>query len=580
MSASRICKVLALLISLALGWWTGAGLEAVLGDATSAPTSESARDWNQWGGKPDRNNTPQGAGICTEWNIGRFDYRTGAWDSSKAKNIKWVARLGSETYGNAVVSGGKVFIGTNNGGGWLPRYPKDVDLGCLLAFDIEKGDFLWQHSSEKLPDGDIDWPDQGVCNSAYVEGDRLWYVTNRGDICCLDTEGFRDGENDGEVTDEEARIQATGKPYDLKQEADVVWTFDMMKELGVLQHNMASCSITAAGDLLFVCTSNGVDADHTGVPAPEAPSFLAIHKNTHEIAWTDASPGANILHGQWSSPAYGVLGGVPQVIFGGGDGWVYSFAPEGDGQGHAQLLWKFDANPKTSRYALKASDRSYFVATPVIYNALVYIAVGEEPEPSHGEGVGHLWCIDPTKRGDVSPTLAYNKADPQTPIPPKRLQAIVPNEGDFEQPNPNSAAVWHYSGVDLDEDGKVAFEETMHRTISTVVIKDDLLYIADFIGIFHCLDAKTGQSHWTCDMLASVWGSPLIVEDKVYLGDEDGELAVFRHSADPEEALADGEPFYGTQNMANSVYSTPIVADNVLYISNRTHLFAITTEGH
>jgi hypothetical protein len=29
-------------------------------------------------------------------------------------------------------------------------------------------------------------------------------------------------------------------------------------------------------------------------------------------------------------------------------------------------------------------------------------------------------------------------------------------------------------------------------------------------------------------------------------------------------------------NMGNSVYSTPIVANNVLYISNRTHLCAIS----
>jgi len=35
------------------------------------------------------------------------------------------------------------------------------------------------------------------------------------------------------------------------------------------------------------------------------------------------------------------------------------------------------------------------------------------------------------------------------------------------------------------------------------------------------------------------------------------------------------KPFYGEVNMGNSVYSTPIVADNVLYIANRTHLFAI-----
>jgi outer membrane protein assembly factor BamB len=125
----------------------------------------------------------------------------------------------------------------------------------------------------------------------------------------------------------------------------------------------------------------------------------------------------------------------------------------------------------------------------------------------------------------------------------------------------------------------VAFEETMHRTVGTVAIRDNILYIADFSGLFHCLDAKTGKPHWSYDMLAAAWGSPLIVEDKVYIGDEDGEIAVFRHSADPAVALEDDEPYYGTRDMGNSVYSTPIVANNVLYVCNRTHLFAITPEG-
>ena len=89
--------------------------------------------------------------------------------------------------------------------------------------------------------------------------------------------------------------------------------------------------------------------------------------------------------------------------------------------------------------------------------------------------------------------------------------------------------------------------------------------------------------HWTYDMLAAAWGSPLIVDGKVYIGDEDGDVAIFRHSADPNVAMKDdgGEmkPFYGEINMGNSVYSTPIVADNVLYIANRTHLFAIATKA-
>ncbi|MEM1304531.1 MAG: PQQ-binding-like beta-propeller repeat protein, partial [Planctomycetota bacterium] len=123
------------------------------------------------------------------------------------------------------------------------------------------------------------------------------------------------------------------------------------------------------------------------------------------------------------------------------------------------------------------------------------------------------------------------------------------------------------------------FEEEMHRSCGTVAIKDGVLYIADFSGLFHCLDAKTGKVHWVYDMLAAAWGSPVIVDEKVYIGDEDGDVAIFRHSADPNVAMVDdgGEmlPYHGEINMGNSVYSTPIVADNVLYISNRTHLFAI-----
>ena len=114
----------------------------------------------------------------------------------------------------------------------------------------------------------------------------------------------------------------------------------------------------------------------------------------------------------------------------------------------------------------------------------------------------------------------------------------------------------------------------MHRSCGTVAIKDDILYISDFSGLFHCVDAQTGERNWTYDMLAAAWGSPLIVDGHIYIGDEDGDIAIFKHSADPEVAMDDEEPWEEI-NMRNSVYSTPIVANNVLYIANRTHLFAI-----
>ncbi len=542
--------------------------EAMDPDQVAAPLrGVQPGDWPQWGGSSIRNNTPQVDHLPTEWDIGEFDEQ-GNWIPGTGKNILWVVKLGSQTYGNPVVANGQIYVGTNNGAGYLKRYPPSVDLGCLLAFRVSDGKFLWQHSSEKLPTGRVhDWPLQGICCAPLVEGDRLWFVTSRGEVRCLDTQGFYDGENDGPFTDE---------PNQNKNEADVVWVFDMMKELGISQHNMCSCSVTAAGDLLFVNTSNGVDESHINIPAPKAPSFICLDKNTGELIWADNSPGLNILHGQWSSPTYAVIDGVPQIMFAAGDGWLYSFLATRDNiDGRPILLWKFDCNPKTSKWILGGrGTRNNLIGTPVVYKNRVYIAVGQDPE--HGEGEGHLWCIDPTKRGDVSPQLVFNSASPDKPIPHKRIQACEPEKGDFVRDNPNSAAIWHYTVADrdLDGDGEIGFAETMHRSCGTVAIKDDLLFIADFSGLFHCLDANTGKVYWTYDMLAASWSSPLIADGKVYIGDEDGDVAVFRLSADPKVAMPDGQPL-AEINMGNSVYTTPIVAGGVLYISNKTHLFAI-----
>jgi outer membrane protein assembly factor BamB len=513
-------------------------------------------DWNQWAGSPIRNNTPEGKNIPTEWTVGDFDANTGVWKKETSKNIKWAAPLGSQSYGNPVVANGKVFIGSNNGNGYLKRYPSAVDLGVLLCFNEADGKFLWQDSSEKLPTGRVnDWPLQGICSTPLVEGHRLWYVTSRGEVKCLDTDARKEGTTD---------------------EPKVIWTLDMMKQLGVSQHNMCSCSVTDAGDLLFVNTSNGVDEGHINLPAPHAPSFLCLDKNDGKIYWTDNTPGANVLHGQWSSPSYAVLGGVPQVIFGAGDGYVYSFLGTKENEkGHPKLLWTFDCNPKESKYVLGGkADRNHIIGTPMIYKGLIYVGVGEDPE--HGEGVGHFWCIDPTKRGDVSPELAFNLKDPEHPIPHHRNQAVVKENNEVARPNPNSAAVWHYAQYDLNGNGKIDFEEIMHRTCGTATIKNDLLFIPDFSGVLHCLDAKTGKPHWAYDLLAACWSSALIVEDKVYIGNEDGDVFIFKLSPKMEliSKKDDGTP--GGISMGSAVYSTPIVAHNVLYISNKMYLFAIT----
>ena len=107
----------------------------------------------------------------------------------------------------------------------------------------------------------------------------------------VDIDGFRDGTNDGLVKDEKSTRET---------DADVIWRYDMMEELGVLQHNMANSSPVFYENLIFISTSNGQDESHVNIPSPKAPAIIAVDKTTGKLVWEDNSVGEKILHGQWS----------------------------------------------------------------------------------------------------------------------------------------------------------------------------------------------------------------------------------------------------------------------------------------
>ena len=446
-----------------------------------------SQDWPMWGGTPQRNLASAMKNIPESWDI------------ESGKNIKWKTTIGSDSYGNPVVSGGKIFLGTNNNN---PRNPEITgDKGILMCLRESDGKFLWQAVTEKLESGmDNDWPELGVCSSPAVEVDRLYYVSNRGELVCLDTEGFMDGKNDGPYQNEINKGQS---------DADIIWTLDMMKELGVNQLNMANSSPVIWQDLVFIETSNGMDGNHETIPAPQAPSFIAVNKNTGKVEWQDNSPGENIFCGQWSSPALGEVNGIQQVFFPGGDGWMYGFNAF-----TGKKLWRFNMNPKDA----EGYDAiNYGISTPVFSDGKVFVSVGQIPE--NGYGPGHTYCLDPTRQGDIT----------------------------------ESGLVWHYDKID--------------RSLSTAAIADGLMYISDFKGILHCLDVKTGKPYWTFDTLASVWGSPLVVDGKVYLGDEDGDVAVLKTGKEMKKIAE--------IDMKGTVYSTPVPANGVLYIMTNSTLYAI-----
>ena len=481
----------------------GAILLSVLVAAPRAVRSQSATDTTLPSNQPDTTEQAQGE-VTTATSVGTqeppasrpqrtdnnnvFTSATAptSWNVNTGENIHWSAKLGSQVFGSPVVSGNKVFVGTNNAANYLNQIPQPVDLGCLLAFDTQTGNFLWQYSAEKLPTGRVnDWPQRGISASSYVEGNRLWIVTNRSEVVCMDTEGFRDGEDDGLLDAPNGENLKAGDSQ-VRKQADIVWTVDLIKTFGSFPHNHSDCTITSDGRLLFIVVPNGTDHSHRNLPSPEAPSFVALDAKTGAVVWSSRDSENEILHGQWSSAAYGQFDGVSQVICPSGSGWLFGLEAT-----TGKTLWKFDCNPKYSKWILGSKGRrNNLIARPLIYDGRVYMATGQDPE--HGEGNADLWCIDPTKRGDVS--------------------TFLPGRSKFT-PNENSAAVWHFDQEEFTPNGEPVFEYFFHRSISTPVAKDGLLIAADTAGLVHCFDAKTGKRYWTHDLFAACPSSPIIIND-------------------------------------------------------------------
>jgi outer membrane protein assembly factor BamB len=491
------------------------------------------------------------------------------------KDILWQADLGSRSYGGPIIAGGKVFVGTNNE---RPRNPRDsnknaegdvepIDKGILMCFDEKTGKFLWQAVFDKLPGGQaFDWPREGLCSTPTVEGDRIYFVSNQCQVVCADVNGLANG-NQGIQTEK----------YKTPTDADLLWEFNMISELNVSPHNMAACCPLIVGDIMFIVTGNGVDEGHFAIPTPNAPSFIALDKNTGKLLWEKNYPGNNIMHGQWSNAAYAEINGVRQVIFPGGDGWLYGLVPE-----TGEIIWKFDANSKGSEYVLGgAGTKSDFIATPVVYDNKVYIAVGQDPE--HTDGIGKVWCIAPTKKGDISDELAVEEKGPDGKVVIKG------------KPNPNSCKVWFYGGEETRPFSVRDFK--FGRTMCTACIVDDILYLGELPGFVHCFNAKTGEHYWQYDTKSAMWGSCYYVDGKVMIGNDNGDLYIFKHVKQPEkidDLLANAKDqkearayriqkskevekkyLLSKNSFPTSIKSTPVVANGVLYVMTETTLYAI-----
>jgi outer membrane protein assembly factor BamB len=501
----------------------------------------SAADRPQWGEAWSRNMVSSERGLPDS-----FDPKSG-------RNIKWRAKLGTQTHSTPVVAGGRVYIGTNNE---EPRDPKHIgDRGVFMCFDERNGTLLWQLVVPKRDeDAYMDWPRMGMSSPATVEGDRVYLVDNRGAVLCLDAKGMTNG-NDGTFRDEatymtassngkarseigaETRPELLHPPADGKLlepgplDADIMWKFDMVEGAGIWPHDAAHSSILIHGDYLYLNTASGVDNTHKRIRRPESPSLIVLDKRTGKwIARDNENMTPNVFHNSWCSPSLGKVNGQTLIFFGGGNGVVYAFeavrsSHPKDEVAKLTKVFQFDfdpAAPKTDVHKFNSNRRegpSDIYGMPVLFRDRLYVAGGGDLW--WGKNEAWLKCIDATKTGDIT----------------------------------TSGLVW---SCPLEK-----------HVMSTAAVHDGFVYIADCGRTFHCVEAKTGKPRWTHEIKGEVWASPLVADKKVYLGTRIGNFYIFAANSE-KKVLAELE-------LGTPISATVTAANGVLYLATMTDLYAIRT---
>ena len=484
-----------------------------------APSLRAAA-WPQWGQRFSRNMVSPERGLPE-----RFDPKTG-------ENIKWVAPLGTQTYSSPIVAQGCVFIGTNND---RPRDPRHRgDRGVLLCLDEATGALRWQLVVPKLtadpPDPYLDWPRAGHCSPPSVEGDRVYVVTNRYEVACLDIRGMANG-NDGPYRDEARHMAPPASPPipPTKTDADIIWLFDLRSGAGIYPHDSAHASILIHGDRLYLNSCNGLDRTHRRIPAPDAPNLVVLDKRTGRFIARDTERiGQRIVHSTWSSPALGRVGGKTLIFFGGGNGVCYAFEaldrdPPPGQVAKLRTVWSFNCDPDAPKddphnyMRNRQVSASNIKGMPVFHDGRVYVAAGGDIW--WGKNQAWLKCIDPSGTGDITTT----------------------------------GHLWTYP--------------LKRHCCSTPAIVGGLVFIADCGRTIHCIDAATGKPHWTHATRGDFWSSPLVADGKVYIGNRRGEFFVL--------AAAKQKRLLSVVNLGSPIVATAAAANSTLYVATMTRLYAI-----
>ena len=574
-------------------------LSCLLISGSAAPGA----DWPQWGGRPDKNMVSAETGLPESFVPGEKDPQGSGILMQTTQNVRWAARTGSMTCSTPAVAGSKVFLGTMRD-----------DLGLLLCLDEATGKPLWQWVAPVRDDvpQTIDgrrcefarFPRQlGVCSSPAVDGDRLYFVSQRLEVLCLTTRGkpksaapakaVKHAPPPGEKPDAAPSKTAPKVAWpEGPGEADVVWSFDLWA-YGIRPSDACDCSPVFDENFVYVCTANGVDRqaeankqdEFRKAPAPGAPNVMVLDKNTGVlVAVDDVRFPERMLHGQWSSLALGKVGDKTLILFGGGDGRCYALEAPPASAAPVKAGLSAEASGFAKASGLRSRSGCFGgVGTPdesakagekplilkkvwsVDCNPPEYQVYGDMPLITH-------YCLGDRRRSDT-----LNKVQDgsfvgmseiiATPVFYKnRVYVAIGRDPEHGR---GRGALWCIDATksgDITQGGKVWLYQGLDRSLSTVSIAGGLVYCADVAGRLHCLDAETGKLFWVHETNSKVWGSTLVADGKVYMPTDKG-LVV----------LAAGKELnpIGKVNVGAPVWASPVAANGTLFVTSKNYLWAV-----
>jgi outer membrane protein assembly factor BamB len=103
--------------------------------------------------------------------------------------------------------------------------------------------------------------------------------------------------------------------------------------------------------------------------------------------------------------------------------------------------------------------------------------------------------------------------------------------------------------------------------VPTPLAQGNRLYLVSDGGIASAIDAPTGKTIWSERIGDTFYGSPVMVDGKIYVCSAKGEMVVF--------ATGDDFKILGRSPMGEGSHSTPCIDGNRLYLKTFTHLVCV-----